>query len=57
MQAGMDGAVRMQALGAAAQDDGIAGLQAQRARIRRDVRPALVNHADDAQGHDDTLNA
>ena len=29
--------------------NGVAGLEAQRAGIRRDVGPALVNHADDAQ--------
>ena len=50
-QAGMDGAAGMHALGAAAQDGGIAGLQAQRTGIAGHVGPALVDDADDAQRH------
>ena len=53
---GVDGAVRVQALGSAAQDDDVARLQAERARIRRHIRPAFVNHADDTQRDDDALN-
>ena len=50
-QAGMNRAARMRALGAAAQDGCVAGLQAQRARIAGHVGPALVNDADDAERH------
>ena len=50
-QAGVNGAAGMHALGAAAQDGGVAGLQAQRARIAGHVRPALVDDADDAERH------
>ena len=50
-QAGVDGAARMRALGTAAQDGGVAGLQAQRARIAGHVGPALVDDADDAERH------
>ncbi len=46
----------MEALGAAAQDRGIAGFQAQRRRVRRDVGAALVNDADDTERHRDALN-
>ena len=48
-QAGMDGARGVEALRAAAQDGGVAGLQAERAGIGGDVRPALEDHADDAE--------
>ena len=48
---GMDGAARAQAVGAAAQDRGIAGFQAQRAGIGGHVRPALIDDADDAERH------
>ena len=41
---------------AAAQDRGVAGLQAQRAGIGRHVGPALVDDADDAQGHAHALD-
>ena len=47
----MNGAAGMHALGAAAQDGGVAGLQAQRARIAGHVGPALVDDADDAERH------
>jgi hypothetical protein len=47
----MDSRARSRALGAAAQDRGVAALQAQRRCVRRDVRPALVNDADDAERH------
>jgi hypothetical protein len=49
--AGGDGLVGAQGLAAAAQDGGVAGLQAQRRGVRRDVGPGLVNDADDAQGY------
>ena len=42
---------RARAFGAAAQDRRVAALQAQRGRVGRDVRPALVNDADDAERH------
>ena len=41
----------MMALGAAAQDRGVAGLQAQRAGISGDVGTAFVDDADDADRH------
>ena len=50
-QTGMNGAARMHALRAAAQDGRVAGLQAQRARIAGHVGTALVNDADDAERH------
>ena len=46
---GMDGGVAAVGIGAAAQHGGVAGLQAQRARIRRHVGPALEDDADDAK--------
>ena len=46
---GVDRLRRAQALGAAAQDRGVAGLQAERAGVGGDVRPALEDHADDAE--------
>ena len=39
----------MKTVRAAAQHDGVAALEAERARIRRDVRPALIDDADDAE--------
>ena len=53
----MDGADRAEAVGAAAQDRGIAGLQAQRAGIGGDIGPALIDDADDAERHPDALDA
>jgi len=38
-------------LGAAAQDGGVAGLDAERGGLQRDVGARLVDDADDAQGH------
>src|SRR3546814_13194914 len=43
----------LEALRAAAQNGGVAGLEAERAGIGGHVRPALVDDADDAQGHGD----
>ena len=48
-QAGMDGGGRIERIRAAAQDHRIAGLEAERAGIRRHVRPALIDDADDAE--------
>ena len=45
----MDRRGGMEAVGAAAQHHGVAALQAQRAGVGGDVRPALVNDADDAE--------
>ena len=56
-QRGVDGAGGAEAVRAAAQDHGIAGLEAQRAGIGGDVRPALVDHADDAERHAHALDA
>src|SRR3546814_15780991 len=42
LQAGKDSAGGMEALGATAQDGGIAGLEAERAGVGGHVRPALV---------------
>ena len=50
-QAGVNGATGMHALGAATQDGGVAGLEAQTTRIAGHVRPALVDDADDAERH------
>jgi hypothetical protein len=55
-QAGVDRAARVRALRAAAQDHRIAGLQAQRARVGRHVRPALVDDADHAERHAHALD-
>ena len=55
-EAYLDRAARMVAIGAAAQDRRVAGLEAQRARIRRHVRAALVDDADDAQRHAHALD-
>ena len=49
--AGGDGLVRMQRLGATAQDRGVAGFQAQACGIRRHVGTRLVDDADDAERH------
>ena len=46
-----DGAAGAQTVGTAAQDRGIAGFQAQRAGIRRHIRPALIDDADDTERH------
>ena len=46
-----DGAVGMQRFFSAAQDDGVAALEAQRGRIAGDVGPALVKKQHDAQRH------
>ena len=50
-------AARAHALAAAAQDRRVAGLQAQRARVRGHVGPALVDDADDAERHAHALDA
>ncbi len=55
-QSGMNGAGGAEAFRAAAQDHGIAGLQAERARIGGDVRAALVDHADNAERHPHPLD-
>jgi hypothetical protein len=52
----MQRAVRVLALGAAAQDHGVAGFQAQRAGIRGHIGAALVDDADDAERHDHALD-
>ena len=49
----MDGAVAFETFRAAAQDGGVARLEAQPARVRRHVRPAFIDHADHAQGNAD----
>ncbi len=46
-----DGAAGTQAVGAAAQDRGVAGFQAEGAGIGGDVGAALVDDADDAERH------
>ena len=53
---GVDRPVRAVAVRAAAQDRGIAGLEAQRAGVGGDVRPALVDDADDAERHAHALD-
>lgn len=52
----MDGAAGAEAVGAAAQDHGIAGLEAQHAGIRRDIGAAFEDHADDAERHAHALD-
>ena len=52
----VDGARRAMAVRAAAQDHGVAGLERQRAGVGGDVRPALVDHADDAERHPHALD-
>jgi hypothetical protein len=53
----MDRPRRAEAFGTAAQDDGIARLQAQRPGICRDIRPALINHADHAKRYAHAFDA
>ena len=48
-ETGVNGGRRAQALGAAAQDRGVAGLETQRAGVGGDIGPAFVDHADDAE--------
>ena len=48
-KAGVDDARGMETVGAAAQDGGVARLEAERARIRRHIGAAFVDDADDAQ--------
>ncbi len=55
-QRGMDGAARAQAVGAAAQDRGIAGFQAERAGVGGHVRPAFVNDSNDSERDADALD-
>ena len=55
-QAGVNRGGGMEAIGAAAQNHRIAAFEAERARIRRHVRPAFVDHADDAERRRDTLD-
>ena len=55
-QRGVDRARRAIAVGAAAQDHGVAGLERQRAGVGGDVRPALVDDADDADRHAHALD-
>ncbi len=52
----MDRAAGTEAVGAAAQDHGIAGLQAQRAGIGRHVRAAFEDHADHPERHAHALD-
>ena len=52
----VDGAVGALALGAAAQDRGIAGLEAERGGVGRHVRAALIDDADDAERHAHALD-
>ena len=53
VQAGRDRPARMEALATAAQDGGVARLQAQSTRVGGHVGPALVDDADDTQRHRD----
>ena len=55
-QGAMDGGGRAQAFGAAAQDGGVAGLEAQRAGVGGDVGPALIDHADHPDRHPHPLD-
>ena len=50
-KARVDRGARARALGAAAQDRRVASLEAQRRRIRRHVRAALIDNADHAERH------
>ncbi len=50
-------AARTHAVGTAAQDRGVAGFQAQHAGVGGHIRPALINDADDAERHADTLDS
>ena len=56
-KAAMDRPRGAQAIRAAAQDRGVAGLEAQRAGVGGDIGPALVNHADNTQRRRDALDA
>ena len=47
---------RQETVRAAAQDRGIAGLETKRAGVGRDIGPALVDHADDAERRRDALD-
>ena len=51
-----DGAAGAQAVGAAAQDRGVARLQAERAGVGGDVGAALVDDADHAERHPDPVD-
>ena len=51
VQRGNDGGRRMIALGAAAQDDCVARLEAQSTGVGGDVGPRFIDHADDAERH------
>ena len=53
----MDGAAGMEALGTAAQDDGITRLDAERSCVRRDVGPTFINDADHTKRHGDSLDS
>ncbi len=55
-QTGVDRATRSRALAPAAQDHRVAALQTERAGIRSDVGPALINDSDYAERHPDALN-
>ncbi len=55
-EAGMDRGRRMETVRSAAQHHGVAALEAERARVRRHVRPALVDDADDAERRRDPLD-
>ena len=48
---GADGDIRADGLRTAAQDDGVAGLEAEPRGIGRDIRARLVDDADDAERH------
>ena len=52
-QDAVEGAVRVDRLLAAAEDGRVAALDAERGGVERDVRPALVDHEDDAEGDPD----
>ena len=55
-EAGMNGGGAAMRVRAAAQDDGVAGLEAEPAGIGGDVRPAFENDADDAERRADALD-
>ena len=55
-ETGVNGARRVKTFRAPAQDAGIAGLEAERARVGRDVGPALEDDTDHAQGGRHPLN-
>ena len=56
-QRGMHRARRAETFGTAAQDRGVAGLEAKRAGIDGDVGPAFVDHADDTERDPHALDA